>query len=37
VFGAYAYQRLSLGAEGKAHPRPAKTSNRTWGKPGRPG
>ena len=31
--GAYAYQRLSLVAEGKAHHRQAKTSNRTWGNP----
>jgi len=28
---AYAYQRLTLGADGKAHHRKAKTSNRTWG------
>ena len=28
--GAYAYQRLTLVADGKAHSRQAKTSNRTW-------
>src|SRR5215510_71382 len=28
--GAYAYQRLTLAADGKAHSRQAKTSNRTW-------
>ena len=28
--GAYANQRLSLAADGKAHRRQAKVSNRTW-------
>ena len=28
--GAYANQRLNLAAQGKAHGRDAKTSNRTW-------